>query len=99
MNTQEIYDAVLLSGSNGVILTLKKSLVKIVKSRLSNMRSRQQAGLEEFADKHLRLDYAIIPFTKEEAETAKPDHVKLRISLIASGGDLAIAKLEIAGDF
>lgn len=100
MTTQEIYDAVLLSNNKGIILTIPDKLVKTVKSRLSNMRSRQQANLGDFADSKLkRLDYALIPFTKEEKAEAKEGDVKLRISLITTGNQILVKKIEQARDF
>lgn len=94
MNTQELMDAVVEHES--IILTLSIAQVPIVKSRLSNMRSRQQVKLEEFAEDNRRLEYVEIPIGGEAGKTK----IKLRISLVGKGKQLeGIDSLVPAEDF
>jgi len=95
MNTHELMDTLVKHES--IILTVKRNQVKVIKSRLSNYRSRQQAQLAEFAD-YRRLEYKEIPLH----ELAEPDDTmtRLRISLVSRGKALeGITNIEPAKDF
>jgi len=83
MNTTDLLRALDLHES--IIVLIHTSQVKVLKSRLSNLRSRQQAKLAEFSDDN-RLEYKELPLLpehlKQQEETGKPV-TRLRISLIA----------------
>jgi len=99
MNTRDLMNAVIKHES--IIVTLALSQVAIVKSRLSNYRSRQQSKLEEFADDR-RLDYCDIPLSDAQiTEGFDPkEYGRLRISLVARTQELKdIVGYEVAEDF
>ena len=82
MNTNDLMNAVLKHES--IIITLEKSKVTTVKSRLSNLRSRQQARLEEFADDR-RLDYLVLDLSPEQIQDGMDPnkYCRLRVSLVS----------------
>jgi len=93
MNTQELLDIV--TESESIIVTIELSQVGVVKRRLSNMRSRQQVALEDFADPR-RLEYKILP----KDNTTEEGYVKLRISLVKNGKKiLGIKDIKPAREF
>lgn len=95
MNTQDLMNAVVKHQS--ILVVVEKEQVRVVKYRLSNLRSRQQRKLAEFAD-DLRLEYVEIELPPDK--NPKGNCVHLRISLVPRGKPLeGIGEITVAEDF
>jgi len=95
MNTQDLLDAV--TQHESILVTIETKQVGKLKSRLSNLRSRQQIKLAEFADSK-RLEYVDIPLTSDQSNNGTLS--KVRISLVGKSKKLdGIMDIQPAEDF